>query len=303
MKEKLLSIIMPVYNHAQYLNESIQSVISQTYKNWELIIIDDGSSDNSFNIARDYACRFPDTIKLYNHQNRENRGIVASYKLGLDLYQGQYIGFLEPDDIWIEDNARMKINILQSVDIGLIYSDVQPIGMPEIINMRRWVIKSYRSVNPNMPFKAPARLLSINFIPPFSAVIVKRETMEHIKINIPRDYGIWLDWFIWIQASFKVKFFFIPKKLVKWRLHANSYCTKSVLKKGFVNMLIFELKYRGLLFSELILPYKGNNKERLKIFFLFFSGFIKRFFVFIYRGWLDFGLRITKTESSMRFNN
>lgn len=282
MKNSLLSIVMVSYNHGFYLEEAIQSVISQTYKNWELIIVDDGSNDNSLEIAAGYTQKFPNQIKLFTHPDKRNLGIAASYDLGLSLCQGEFIGFLEPDDIWAGSNAQIKINLLLSQNVSLVYSNVEPMGDLETINMRRSCLRVFLTAPVNVPFEAFPRLLVINFVPSFSAAIVEKGVLQNLKFISDRKYSIWLDWFFWIQISLKTKFLFTPQKLVKWRLYKNSYCNQFILKKGKIKLIIFEIKYRYMFFRELILPYKGNIWEKLKMLYLFYVAYVERVILFFY---------------------
>ena len=93
----LISIIVPIYNVAEYLHECIDSIINQTYKNIEIILVDDGSTDNSGEICDEYAKK--DNRIIVVHQ--ENKGLVAARKSGLSISHGKYIGYVDGDD-WIE---------------------------------------------------------------------------------------------------------------------------------------------------------------------------------------------------------
>lgn len=95
----LISIIMPVYNSSKYLRESIQSVINQKYENWELICIDDGSTDDSLDILRNYGKKYHN-IKVYN---QENAGPAQARKLGIGKSAGEYISYLDSDDVYSKD--------------------------------------------------------------------------------------------------------------------------------------------------------------------------------------------------------
>jgi glycosyltransferase involved in cell wall biosynthesis len=205
MSDGLLSIIMVNYNHGLYLEQAIESVLSQTYKNWELLIIDDGSKDNSLEIIKRYVQRFPEKIKLATHPQGENQGISNSYRLGLNLCCGEFIGFLEPDDIWLASNAETKINQLRKQDIGLVYSGLELLGDPEVIKRRRPSIESFFAAAPTAPFAAFGSLCTANFIPSFSLAIVRREALNGLKFLSDKKYAVWLDWFLWLQASLKSK--------------------------------------------------------------------------------------------------
>jgi len=95
-----ISVIAPFFNEEEFIEETIQSVIHQQYTNWELILIDDGSIDNSTNIAREYASSYADQIKYLEHPNHSNRGASASRNLGIKHAKGKLIAFLDADDLF-----------------------------------------------------------------------------------------------------------------------------------------------------------------------------------------------------------
>ena len=99
--EELVSIIMPVYNCEKYLEESITSVKKQTYKNWELIIVDDDSTDKSWNEIEKNTKGYEDKTKIINLE--KNKGAANARNIGLTHSTGKYIAFLDADDIW-QDN-------------------------------------------------------------------------------------------------------------------------------------------------------------------------------------------------------
>lgn len=111
-----ISIIIPVYNVEKYLDQCIQSIVNQTYKNIEIILIDDGSTDNSAQICDDYA-RKDDRIKVVH---KTNSGLSGSRNLGLTLAQGEYIMFLDSDD-WIDTNTcQLAIDKIRLHDADIV---------------------------------------------------------------------------------------------------------------------------------------------------------------------------------------
>ncbi len=97
--EELISVIIPSYNHGSYLSRAIESVISQTYKNSEIIVVDDGSSDNTKQVAES----FPQVVYVHQH----NQGLSAARNTGIDNSKGKYLLFLDADD-WLSVDALEK---------------------------------------------------------------------------------------------------------------------------------------------------------------------------------------------------
>ena len=109
----LVSIITVFYNAEKFIREAIESVVAQTYKDWEYLMIDDGSSDGSTRIAREYARRFQDKIFYLEHPGHENHGASAARNLGIRQAKGKFIAFLDADDVWYPKKLQEQIAILQ----------------------------------------------------------------------------------------------------------------------------------------------------------------------------------------------
>lgn len=121
----LVSIVTASYNYARYIGETIESVINQTYKDWELIIVDNGSSDNSVEIIKSY-CQKDNRIKLYQHENGVNKGLPETLKLGISKAGGEWISFLESDDKYMPNYLEEKIKVIDSnPDVKYIFSDFE----------------------------------------------------------------------------------------------------------------------------------------------------------------------------------
>lgn len=111
------------YNHEQFLSNAIESAIQQTYANQEVLIIDDGSSDRSLEIANDYARRFPATIRVLTHPSHVNKGISATCNRGLAEARGEYIGWIGSDDVMVETKLANQVRYLQERPaVGMVYS-------------------------------------------------------------------------------------------------------------------------------------------------------------------------------------
>lgn len=258
MNEGLLSVVMVCFNHADHLKRSIGSVLSQAYPNWELIVVDDGSQDGSLALINDYSFRYPEKIKLYTHPGNRNLGIAASYALGLEQCRGEYVGFLEPDDQWEENNSLAKIEALRVYPVSLVYSYVRPVGEPESIEDKRLILKLVRSAPRNKPFNGFPRILFYNFIPGFSAVLIKKTAANGIKFLSQGEYPVWSDWFFWFQISRKGSFILLPQELVKWRLHKESYCSKFEAGGLNADRIISRIKFRMRLLKELFSAARGR---------------------------------------------
>ena len=110
--QPLVSVISPAYNHEKYIANCIDSVRAQTYTNWEMIIIDDGSSDSTFSIAGEYAGRDA-RIKPYTQKNIGIFRLAESYNFALEKSSGKYIAILECDDVWFPEKLQKQVEVLE----------------------------------------------------------------------------------------------------------------------------------------------------------------------------------------------
>jgi glycosyltransferase involved in cell wall biosynthesis len=118
----LVSVIINFLNAQKYISEAIESVLSQEYSDWELILVDDGSTDASTKVALDYAQRYPGKISYFNHPNHENKGASCSRNFGLSKARGEYIAFLDADDVWLPHKLIKQVQILESnPEISMVY--------------------------------------------------------------------------------------------------------------------------------------------------------------------------------------
>src|SRR5690625_639570 len=111
----LVTIIIPVYNVEKYIEECINSILEQTYSNIEIIAIDDGSTDNSLKILKQYS-----SDKLYIYKHDKNKGQAAARNLGIEVSNGEYILFVDSDDLIRKDAVEILIMEMQKNDVSLI---------------------------------------------------------------------------------------------------------------------------------------------------------------------------------------
>ncbi len=116
---KLVSIIMPLYNCKKYIAETINSVLSQTYNHWELLVVDDYSKDNSVEIVKEFAQKDA-RIKLYEF--KRNSGVSTARNKAIELAKGRYIAFLDSDDIWLPKKLEKQIAFMEETNTALSYT-------------------------------------------------------------------------------------------------------------------------------------------------------------------------------------
>ena len=209
-EDKLVSIIMPAYNSERFIKESIDSVILQSYSFWELIVINDNSTDNTEEIVNEY-CNLDSRIKLY--RNDSINGAANARNVALHLSKGKYIAFLDSDDIWLERKLELQVNILDSGGFGASHSSyirIDETGKKiNEINCRGVV--SY------------ANQLKTNCIPNLTGIYNREVVGLVMQNNVGHeDYDMWLR--ILSQVSSKG----IQEPLAKYRVCSNSLSSNKI---------------------------------------------------------------------------
>jgi teichuronic acid biosynthesis glycosyltransferase TuaG len=125
----LISIITPCYNSAGFLAQTIESVIAQTYKNWEMIIVDDCSTDASFDIALNYAAK-DERIKVY--RTEQNCGAALARNKAIKLSQGEYLAFLDSDDIWLPEKIERQLQFMRENNSDFSFTEYEHFNDKEI---------------------------------------------------------------------------------------------------------------------------------------------------------------------------
>jgi glycosyltransferase involved in cell wall biosynthesis len=119
--QPIISVIVIFWNEAQFLEEAIASVFAQTYLHWELLLVDDGSTDESVAIAKSYAHQYPEKVHYLAHPDHQNRGMSASRKLGVRHSKGDYIAYLDGDDVWLPHKLTQQLELLdQHPEVSLV---------------------------------------------------------------------------------------------------------------------------------------------------------------------------------------
>ena len=208
--DKLVSIVLPSYNGSEYLSESIKSVIAQTYKNWELIIVDDCSTDNSLKIAQSYAMSDKRIRVIHNDINMK---LPKSLNRGFDLSKGDLLTWTSDDNIFLPDAIGIMAEALEQENVYMVCADVDTINSDGDI------------IGHLIPYNEENMLIQDTV---GACFMYKREVLEKVgkyddRLFCVEDYDYWLR----VLDEFK-HIVRIPKTLYRYRVHDKSLtATKS----------------------------------------------------------------------------
>lgn len=199
-----VSIVMAAYNAQSFIAEAIQSLLEQSYKNFEILIVDDGSTDNTRAVITPFLL---DARVKYIYQT--NHGQTVAKNRGIKESSGEIIAFCDADDYWHELKLEKQLAVLMAdAGVGVVYSDIQAIsedGTP---------LKSGQILS-GPEGDILTKLLFDNFIPFGSAIIRKACILEHGSFN--ENYRMGIDWDLWLRIATSWKFGFVPEKLYFYR--------------------------------------------------------------------------------------
>lgn len=246
-----VSVIIPTYNRANYLKKSIQSVISQTIKDIEIIIINNYSTDNTLEVISSF---YDQRIKIINFKNG---GVIArSRNQGMVQSTGKYIAFLDDDDIWCQDKLELQIEYLEShPEFGAVYSNA--IIIDEKDNRKGFLLDRGRAKEGNV-FQ---NLLGGNFIT-ILTVLIRREIVDSIGLfNEDSSLIAVEDYEYWMRIALKFEFGYIGKPLALYRIHSTSMSKRNsvaLLRQKVLRMFLKNRDEAEKYHDEII-----NNIERL----------------------------------------
>ena len=185
MSEPLVSTIMIFLNGERFIEEAVDSVFAQTYGNWELLLVDDGSSDGSTAYALGLAEKHPGRVRYVEHPGHVNRGMSASRNLGLAHARGTYVALLDADDVWVPHKLRQQVDLLERhPDVGMVYGNAlywhswgdEGSGVDTLMLPRG--VRPGRVYRP--PELLPGYLTGGVMVPGTSCMMLRRDAMERV---------------------------------------------------------------------------------------------------------------------------
>ncbi|OCL91218.1 glycosyltransferase family 2 protein [Aliarcobacter thereius] len=294
MEEKklpLVSVVVPCYNHEKYVKETIESIINQTYQNIELIVIDDGSKDNSVKVIESLIPKCKERFSRFEFRHRPNKGLCATLNEALEWCDGKYYSACASDDVLIENKIELQVKYMQNnpKSIGVF-------GGIQMIDDKKNIIKTISK--PNTKYTFEDIFLHKHFLPAPTALL---------KLNSVKNIGgyreelIIEDWSMWLFLTEQGQTLdLLENVLAKYRRHDGNLSVQSEkMHKG--RLQIIDLYKKHKLYKEALSrvyiikareAIKVNDKESLNSIFksilnqpkiIFSIPFIKYIVMFLMR--------------------
>lgn len=209
MAEPLVSVIIPNYNYSRYIREAIDSVLAQTHSQIEIIVVDDGSTDDSRNVIESYGSRVRPVFQ-------QNSGVSAARNRGAKVSAGRFLAFLDADDVWLPEKAAKQLEAFgRGDDIGLVH-----VGLTEIDaagNLGKTVLEGMEGdvVDEMLLFERPVILGG------GSGYMVRRELFDAVG-GFDEQLSTSADWDLAFQVACRSKVGFVPEPLLLYRVHGSN---------------------------------------------------------------------------------
>lgn len=291
-----VSVIIPTYNRAKLLHSAITSVLNQTFQDFEIVVIDDGSQDNTQEIVKNF---HDERIRYICH--KENKGEAGTRNTGIINSHAEYIAFLDDDDEWLPEKLQQQVGLLKDSEskVGCIYTGYLVVDITKGKIIRRRIPIKRGNIYHDLFVR--------NYIGVPSTVILRRECFQ--KVNLfDENITFGTDYDMWIRIAKEFHFDYIEKPLVKYYIHKNRLSANLDIQiKGFETILkkynqFFTLNnkiychqyiYLGLLYC-----CTGNFKKGREIFFKTI-----RLRPFGIRSYLGLVLSLFSTDNFRRIRN
>lgn len=236
----LVSVILPYYNGKSFIKETIESIVNQTYKNFELLLVDDGSpnKEHSEYVKDLIENQIKDERVKYIY--KPNGGLSDARNFGLDNSKGQYITFQDQDDLWDENKLELQVNVAKSnpeaefivTDGKMIGDENRGLGIAEKNKFQEGFIKNTYT-----------RLLRGNFVT-FPSVFFKRELIDKVGYS-NKAFAVCPDYEYLVRFGKETDFYFIDKPLILYRIHENNTSKNYIRLYCEIIMLLQNASLKG----------------------------------------------------------
>jgi glycosyltransferase involved in cell wall biosynthesis len=226
-----VSVVIPVYNSDKYIEETLDSVLSQTYTDFEVIVVDDGSEDKTPSIVKQYQVKYPEKVKLIQ---KENGGPASARNMGIKVARGEFIAFNDSDDLWLPSKLEKQLEYFNSdPQVGLVYSKYTSFKGDKELRTKPegghsgWIF---------------TKLLSKSIIQA-STMIVKRECLDAVG-TFDESFSLADEYDMSLRIAKKFQCYFVDKALTRYRVH-DTNASKNNLLFDKENLKIYKKIYNN----------------------------------------------------------
>jgi glycosyltransferase involved in cell wall biosynthesis len=250
-KEIAISVVLPVYNGELYLREAIDSILAQTFKNFELIIINDGSTDATAEIVLSYT-----DSRIVYIENEVNRKLVCSLNRGLSQSRGKYIARIDADDIAIPQRLQIQYDFMEShPEIGICGGSIESFNQTTQKKQRIDFASTDKEIRAFAFFQSPFN---------HPSAMIRKEILDRHQLKYPSDYYRAEDYALWIELLKYTEGANIPAVLMRYRKHEGSETTLADKQIAGRIQVVIQVQALYLAQNDISL-----NPNQMRIFTLF----------------------------------
>lgn len=233
--QPLVSIVIPCYNHEHFVQDCIQSVIDQTYQNIELIIIDDGSSDDSVTKIEEMLSLCKERFTKFEFRDRPNKGLSSTLNEAIDWCQGKYFSAIASDDLLLKDKVNIQVMLMEkNNEISALFGSVDYINENNEIKINNELKEDEynfdRIILNDCSIYAPTQMMVLQLLKEIGGYD------PSIKVE---------DWYMWLKMAEKGKVYCISNKLAIYRIHSGNSTrnTKMIYDNNMKTLSLYESHY------------------------------------------------------------
>lgn len=215
-REPSTSVVVTCYNYGHYLAQCLDSVLAQTNADHEIIVIDDGSTDHTADVMKDYA-----EVPAVRYVYQANSGQARAKNHGVELARGRYVAFLDADDLWDPRKLEKQLTLFDDGSVGVVYSGARYIdAQGRDLDLRIDVAQ----LQPRRG-KVTRFMYMDNFVP-FSSSVVRREALDRCG-TFDESLKMGIDWDLWLRISTQYAFDYVNEPLLLYRVGHSGQMSKN----------------------------------------------------------------------------
>lgn len=229
--DPLVSVIIIFFNAENFIDEAIESVFAQTYENWELLLVDDGSTDASTKIAKRFAARDPNKVFYHEHPYHQNLGMSASRNLGIKYARGEFIALLDADDVWLPLKLEKQSSILKlQPKVAMVYGKTEYWWSWTGIPQDRLRDRVQEHGIPGDVLVKPIKLLCLYLqgkaaVPCINSILIRADILKLIAGFEEEFRDLYEDQVLYAKVCLEAPVFVSNECWDRYRQHANASCS------------------------------------------------------------------------------